>query len=68
MAKKKSSAATRTRQNALNKQRFLDTLPNTEKEWLERVLWFTERAIGPRNDPGMIAQAARIKSQIADLA
>lgn len=68
MAKKKPKAVSRTRQNALNRQRFLASLPNSEKEWLERLLWFTERAIQPNKDQNMIAQAARIKSKIAQLA
>ena len=69
MTKKQIAAAKKAqaRKNALNRQRFLDRLPSNEKEHLELMLWHTERAIGPHNDATMIAQAERIRLQIANL-
>lgn len=68
MAKKKTrKKINKERQHAINRQRFLDRLPGSELEHKKLLLHFTERAIGPYNDPTMIAQAERIRNEIAEL-
>lgn len=68
MAKRRKPRITKKdRKNAIHRQNFLNRLPGSEKEYLELMLKFTERAISQRDDGSMTGQAERIKEKIRNL-
>jgi hypothetical protein len=68
MAKRKKPKLTKkARINALHRQNFLDRLPGNEKERLELMLKFTERAMDNQDDGTMARQGERIKEKIKNL-
>lgn len=68
MAKRRKPKITKkARINALHRQNFLDRLPSNEKEHLELMLKFTERAMDNQDDGTMARQAERIRNKINQL-